>query len=181
LAAAGGGVGIGTGDGSGCSRERSSDNGGSRDARCPRVGWYRCGRLGPRIEEVILCLLFGSRCSSGFSPIDNDPVGEPNKRMVSLCEILTVKDETDRATSSLTRRASSSLYNSPTRLEYFFFVSTSLNNDDTPCLVKKSPAKAFPPTFIVRNWASCQLSRLVDLYKLYVKKIILFCRRTGFT
>ena len=70
---------------------------------------------------------------------------------------------THLATSSFTRRASSSLYNSATRLEYFFFVSESLSSAAPPCLVKNSVAEAFPPTFIVRSWLSCQLSRLVDL------------------
>lgn len=29
--------------------------------------------------------------------------------------------------------------------------------------MKKSVAEAFPPTFMVRSWWSCQLSRLVEL------------------
>jgi hypothetical protein len=69
------------------------------------------------------------------------------------------------ATSSLTRRASSSLYSSAARLVYFFFTSESFSNDAPPCRVKKSVAEALPPTFIVRNCATCQLSRLVDLGK----------------
>lgn len=67
------------------------------------------------------------------------------------------------ATSSLTRRASSSLYSSATRLVYFFFVSESFSNDPPPCRVKKSVAEPLPPTFMVRSCVSCQLSRLVDL------------------
>ena len=42
-------------------------------------------------------------------------------------------------------------------------VSESLRRDAPPFLVKNSVAEAFPPTFILRNWASCQLSRFVDL------------------
>jgi hypothetical protein len=66
--------------------------------------------------------------------------------------------------SSLARFASSSLYSSATRLEYFFFVSESCRSPEPPCFVKNSFADAFPPTFIVRNWLSCQVSRFVDLY-----------------
>ena len=65
--------------------------------------------------------------------------------------------------SSLTRRMSSSLYSSATRLEYFFLTSESLSNEAPPCRVKKSVAEPLPPTFIVRSWMSCQLSRLVEL------------------
>ena len=67
------------------------------------------------------------------------------------------------ATSSLTRRESSSLYSSATRLVYFFLISESFSNDAPPCRVKKSVAELLPPTFIVRSCESCQLSRLVEL------------------
>ena len=65
--------------------------------------------------------------------------------------------------SSLARFASSSLYKSAIRLEYFFFVSESWRSAEPPCFVKNSLADAFPPTFIVLNWLSCQVSRFVDL------------------
>jgi hypothetical protein len=68
-----------------------------------------------------------------------------------------------RIASSFTRRTSSSLYSSATRLEYFFFTSESLSNEAPPCRVKNSVAEPLPPTFIVRSWISCQLSRLVEL------------------
>lgn len=42
-------------------------------------------------------------------------------------------------------------------------MSESLKRDEPPCLVKNSVAEAFPPTFMVRSWASCHESRLVDL------------------
>lgn len=47
-------------------------------------------------------------------------------------------------------------------------VSASLNNEDPPCFVKNSVADVFPPTFMVRNWLSCQESRLVDLFRVSV-------------
>lgn len=75
---------------------------------------------------------------------------------------------THLAVSSFTRRASSSLYSSATRLEYFFLQSESLRSAEPPCLLKKSVADALPPTFIVRSWFSCQLSRFVDLQSLLV-------------
>lgn len=65
--------------------------------------------------------------------------------------------------SSLTLLPNSSLYNSATREEYFFFVSESVNNDPAPCLVKNSVADAFPPIFMLRSWLSCQVSRFVEL------------------
>ena len=66
-------------------------------------------------------------------------------------------------TSSFTRFASSSLYNSAARLLYFFLVSESASKADPPYFVKNSMAEALPPTFIVRSWLVCQLSRWVDL------------------
>ena len=55
------------------------------------------------------------------------------------------------AASSFARFASSSLYNSATRLLYFFLVSESAKRADPPCFVKKSEAEVLPPTFIVRS------------------------------
>ena len=72
-------------------------------------------------------------------------------------------DEAHWATSSLTRRESSSLYSSATRLVYFLLISESFSNDEPPCRVKKSVAEPLPPTFIVRSCESCQVSRLVEL------------------
>ena len=72
--------------------------------------------------------------------------------------------ETHFSVSSLTRFASSSLYISATRLVYLFFVSESFNKADPPFLLKKSLPDWFPPTFIVRSWESCQLSKVVDLF-----------------
>ncbi len=67
--------------------------------------------------------------------------------------------------SSLTLFASSSLYSSAARLEYFFLVSESLSKADPPYLVKNSVAEALPPTFIVLSWFNGQLSKFVDLVK----------------
>lgn len=73
------------------------------------------------------------------------------------------RNMTHRVASSFTRRMSSSLYSSATRLEYFFLTSESLSKEAPPCRVKNSVAEPLPPTFIVRSWTSCQLSRLVEL------------------
>lgn len=81
---------------------------------------------------------------------------------ISLNFCLTVP-KTHLAISSLTRLASSSLYSSAARHEYFFLVSASVRRVAAPCRVKNSVADVLPPTFIVRSWFSCQLSRFVDL------------------
>lgn len=67
--------------------------------------------------------------------------------------------------SSCTRFANSALYSSAIRPEYLLLVSELDSSADPPCLLKKSVADPFPPTFMVRSCPSCQLSRLVDLCK----------------
>lgn len=95
-------------------------------------------------------------------PSTNMPCGYLRTKLSKLFTLLGRK-RTYRDASSATRLASSSLYVSAIRLEYFFLVSESPSKAEPPFFVKNSLALVFPPTFIVRSWPSCHVSRLVDL------------------
>lgn len=94
------------------------------------------------------------------APSTKMPLGNLRERMSYIALHNT---ETYLTESSFTLFASSSLYSSAALLEYFFLVSESFSSTEPPCFVKKSVADAFPPTFIVLSWKSCQESRFVDL------------------
>ena len=111
-------------------------------------------------------VLAGAEALEALTPSTDMPPGNLRGRVRSISRSqLRCVMRRNWAVSSLTRRASSSLYSSATRLVYFFFTSESFSNDVPPCRVKKSVAEALPPTFMVRSCESCQVSRFVDLGK----------------
>ena len=146
-----------------CRRKSSADYGWGGYTRGARVRCFGSGRLRPRVEKVVIGLFLCFGDDDGLHSVDRDPVREPVGESMSILFVCKESGDAHRAASSFTRRASSSLYNSATRPEYFFFVSESPSKAEPPCLVKKSCADWFPPTFIMRSWLSCQLSRLVEL------------------
>lgn len=114
-------------------------------------------------EEKKSSSAWGTSAISGeaSTPSTTTRVGNLNQEItLNFCSNFQT---THMATSCFTRLASSSLYNSAARDEYFFLVSASVRRVAAPCRVKNSVADALPPTFIVRSWFNCQLSRFVDL------------------
>jgi hypothetical protein len=94
---------------------------------------------------------------------------EPGKKGIAM--FAWTAEETDFEASCATRCASSARYISAAGEWYFFFVSESFTSARPACLEKKSVAEAFPPTFMVRSWPSCQVSRLVELEAMMTRSV----------